>query len=384
MKHQTGKTTLKKKNGEDYVRKFDYEYFDRPELAFIDPDRFEKIGQMLRNSNNKGGENSQVYSYLFDKGKVICGVCPRNYFPYKRTINGKLVSHLYMCSSKRYYPCCGNSGIDIDKLDKLIQAVIFDKHSLMLKENLNNESLKADISKFTKEIKRFQSELEKELKNESLLVDIYTRGRINLQMFVNKQNISKSIQKNIEEKIVINKRKLSECKDEYSNFIDIKKLEYNFNRKNENLPKSTVNKIITNIKLTKISSAPKMFQDICEQMKKKEDVYFRNKQEQIILVEIISGISKYYYFIGQREKAIFDLQDSSFKFPFAMGFKGFKQYLPLDNLIEEQVSYKENERFIISNKYLTEEELELQLAINKVDSLYDELNKYVGDNEDDD
>ena len=230
----------------------------------------------------------------------------------------------------------------------------------------------------------FRRVLFRSIKNKSNLVDLYTRGRIDFKSFVAKQDISKIIQKNIEGKIIINKRKLSECKDEYSNFIDIKKLEHNFNRKSENLPKSTVNKIITNIKLTKISSAPKMFQDICEQMKKKEDVYFRNKQEQIILVEIISGISKYYYFIGQREKAVFDLQDNSFKFPFAMGFKGFKQYLPLDNPIEEQISNSENERFIISNKYLTDEELELQLAINKVDSLYDELNKYVGDNEDDD
>ena len=99
-----------------------------------------------------------------------------------------------------------------------------------------------------------------------------------------------------------------------------------------------------------------MFQDICEQMKKKEDIYFRNKQEQIILVELVSGVTKYFYFIGQREKVVFDLQDSSFKFSLlssTMGFKGFKQYIPIDNPIEQHNNYNANEQFIVSNIHST-------------------------------
>ena len=324
------KHAIRKVDG--FKKKFEYEYFEQPQLQIIEKNTFEEVQRRLTNNVSKSNEHKKKFNYLLDRKKIECGVCKRNYYAHKRS-SGK--DNRYICLSKRYKRkndlennICKNVGISIDKMNRLVQAVILDKYSDILIDNLTDTSLKQEIETIERYIENSKLDLEKAYNKELKLVDLYTDDNISEKSYIISRKKIEDKKEQINNRIRLNTERLNNIKIVFENSINLKNIKYNFNRKNEQLPTNIVNQIINKIRVTEISLAPKRFQDIYNQTKN-YDIKFKGRNDKVILTTIISGITELHYLISQREDWVFDFQDNSYKLPYAMGFDGMRVRLPI-------------------------------------------------------
>jgi site-specific DNA recombinase len=317
-KHATNKL-------KNFKRKFEYEEFDHPDLRIISDEVFFKVQEKLKSNYNKQ-DKGKIYNYLLDNKKITCGVCGKSYFPHKRKNNK---DNTYKCLSTRIKDLkCGNYGINIDKLDRLIQSAILHEHEELLLSNLENNNFKEQINSFNTEISELD-EKRKDVKNEEhKILKLYLKGSISDEIYEIEYTRIKSSVSRIDSQLNLLKEKLNDIEQAYKESIDIGKLRYNFQRKNENLPKNIINKIITKITLTALELAPEQFKDVFEQVKNFSNKY-SNTSDRIILVKIQSGVTYLYYLISQRSKWIFDFQDNSYKITDEFGFAGMRLKIPV-------------------------------------------------------
>jgi hypothetical protein len=116
--------------------------------------------------------------------------------------------------------------------------------------------------------------------------------------------------------ITFKENRLDNLNREYSNQIDISKLKYKFNIKNEKLPKVIVNTILTSLTLTALKNSPAKFQDIIEKVKKHtiNNKYLFNKlSDRLLLATFKSGVIELHYLVSQREDYVYDFQDEKIR-----------------------------------------------------------------------
>jgi len=316
--------------------KYDYELLSQPELQIIKPEIFDEVQKKLSSNVTKLNKHRKFF-HLLDNKKVFCG-CGKNMFAYTKSDKLDELGNVlkkgennFKCNDKiKINGTCDNDGINIDKVDRLVQSVILYKYSDIMLENLDNNQLKQDISIIKKEIETLNKQLKKEETKEKNTLLKNIDGRITDAVYNSVFDAIKKEEELIKSKITLKENRLVTLTEEQKNIMDISKLEYNFNRKNENLPKTIVNTILTSLTLTALRNSPIKFQDVIEKVKlhtidKKH--LFNKLSDRLLLATFKSGVTALYYLISQREDYIFDFQDSSIKYPFAMGFKGFRMVL---------------------------------------------------------
>lgn len=122
-------------------RHFSNAVYDCPNI--VTPTYWQKVNDNLKNNRNNSGK-SVKHKYLL-RGKLICGVCGRNY--YGRTRVSKK-DNFYMCSSKRYKDRkCGNRSMNIYTLEYFIWQRFFADEELkkIIKNNLANNDAEDSI-----------------------------------------------------------------------------------------------------------------------------------------------------------------------------------------------------------------------------------------------
>ena len=311
-----------------YIGKRNYlhETYNIPELRIIKDEVWNKAQEEL----DKRGVKVPFKKYvsLFDSKKIICGVCGKPYFRRKEE-NSKKSEFVgrYICSSRRIQEPCENIGISTIKIERLIQSVILHRYKNILREQLDNKELKNEIKELKNEIEKLEKDLQKEINNEVNNIQKNNDGILDDDAYLIIWKKIKNNKDTIVSKINLSKIKLNDLEFQYNNSIDIKKLTTDFNRLGKNLPSKIINSIVNKIIITKIEECDQMFQDICDEMLKQVDNRFtkKNKQDKIIMVTIVSGSIKLYYFISQRDEVVFDLQSDCFRIPFAMGFSGWEE-----------------------------------------------------------
>ena len=194
-----------------------------------------------------------------------------------------------MCLSRRYKEECSNAGINIDKLEYIIQQIILFMFEDKLIEKLDDKQLKKQIDDLSTEIPLLRKELERTKKRESELIDMKLDGEISKDVFNTKLKVIKSEQEQILNKLNIKLETKFTLNETYNNMKDIKKLKLNFHKGN-NIPKDVVNKIISNITITKQDTYPDIF---------------KNKQDKVLELKILSGDKEYIFLISHRENIVF-------------------------------------------------------------------------------
>jgi DNA invertase Pin-like site-specific DNA recombinase len=145
-------------------RQFSGAVYDCPNI--VTPTYWQKINDNLKKNRNNSGK-SVKHKYLL-RGKLICGICGRNY--YGRTRVNKHDNY-YMCSSKRYKTKnCGNRSINIDKLEYFIWQRFFADSELknIIKNNLANNNADDKITALNNDLSGLNKKLttnNKELRN---------------------------------------------------------------------------------------------------------------------------------------------------------------------------------------------------------------------------
>ena len=271
------------------MRRYKNELLPFPNLQIIEPDKFDKVQLMLKENYNKAGKNVKN-NYLLDNRKIECGVCGKTYYPHKR-LSGK--DNRYICLSRRYKESCGNDGISIDKIERLVQYSVLYRLQNKLLQKLDNKELTEKIENLKKELESLERAYKKELQRESDLVDLRLEADISRDVFNSKLTPIKKQQEIILNDTRLKKLVLNDLITTYKNIKDVDRLKLNY-KEGVKLERLIVNKIITKVIIYKMNRA----------------VYeFQNKQDKVLLIEIISGSHFFQYFISQRENFVYDLEN---------------------------------------------------------------------------
>lgn len=291
-------------------------YFDE-KYKIIEPDVWDNVQVILKSRYNKVGNTNTNFNYIISRNKMFCGICGKSYFPHKRSPKNGLVGkdNRYICLSTRdrYSSVdekCDNVGISIDKVEKLIQEVIFFILKDKLLVALDNTEINNNISVLEEELKILDNEFLKKDKVRLNIIDWALDGSLPKEIvYKKKDEVEKELTKIEDNKTKIKKR-ISEFKTTKKNILDIEKMRKSF-QGGEKIPKEIVDKIIEKIIVTRKDVYPEAFNKV--------------KGDKIVEIKIIAANRALEFLISQRTKEVYYMSGEFGYFPMS---KFFDETLP--------------------------------------------------------
>lgn len=132
-----------------------------PSPVIIEEEKFELVQRILTQRNNFKNTTNK-YFYLL-KGLIVCPVCGMRFYGRKRE---DLSDNQYICCSQRLRNFCGNRGINIDKMNKIIWDLVINlpnnmKMIMLEKKDEYHLKLEKNLIKYKKQVKGKMDEVEK-------------------------------------------------------------------------------------------------------------------------------------------------------------------------------------------------------------------------------
>jgi DNA invertase Pin-like site-specific DNA recombinase len=131
-----------------------------PSPVIINEDKFELVQRILTQRNNFK-DTTNKHFYLL-KGLIVCPVCGMRFYGRKRV---DLSDNQYICCSQRLKNFCGNRGMNIDKMNKVIWDLVINLPNNMKMIMLENKDeyhikLEKNIQVYKKKLKIKLEEVE--------------------------------------------------------------------------------------------------------------------------------------------------------------------------------------------------------------------------------
>jgi site-specific DNA recombinase len=191
--------------------------------AIIDKKIFDLAQEILKERKHYVNTTNK-HSYLL-KGLIICPVCKNLFYGRKRE---DLSDNQYCCASQRYSEFCGNRGVNIDKIDKVVWNSILDlpkkiKSIIVDKNDEYVEALKAEIQTSKRLLMDFES------KKGKLITEIFRNEKLSLLFQKNLDELASKIDS--ESKILQEKERQLEMSNQHAILIDTLKKQINPLRK---------------------------------------------------------------------------------------------------------------------------------------------------------
>ena len=137
-----------------------------PSPVIIDEDKFELVQRILTQRNNfKDTTNKHFYML---KGLIVCPVCGMRFYGKKRV---DLSDNQYICCSQRLKNFCGNRGINIDKMNKIIWDLVINlpnNMKMIMLENKDEYHLNLEKSQ-----KKYQQKLKVKTDEVENILDLF-------------------------------------------------------------------------------------------------------------------------------------------------------------------------------------------------------------------
>jgi site-specific DNA recombinase len=129
--------------------------------AIIEKNVFSLVQEKLKERKHYVNTTNK-HSYLL-KGLIICPICKNLFYGRKRD---DLSDNQYCCSSQRYSEYCGNRGVNIDKIDRIVWNSILELPEKIKSIVVDNneeyvQSLKEEIQTSKKLLEKFDIERER-------------------------------------------------------------------------------------------------------------------------------------------------------------------------------------------------------------------------------
>ena len=129
--------------------------------GIIEEEKFELVQRILEQRNNfKDTRNKHFYLL---KGLIICPNCGYRFYGRKRE---DLSDNQYICCSQRYKSFCGNRGINIDKLNKIVWDLLLKlpkniEKILIENKGENQKKLEKQLIKYGNKKNELKKDVEK-------------------------------------------------------------------------------------------------------------------------------------------------------------------------------------------------------------------------------
>jgi len=226
-----------------YCGKKEYkgEFINLPELRIIDEDDFNLVQDRLRSNYSKIGNNTK-FDYKIERGKIICGVCRKTFYPHKRS-NGK--DNSYKCISRRYSENCGNYGIGIDKLTKSIESIIGEFFIHILIEQIDDSEIVSKIGVVENNIVELNFDIEETKAEEKKIIKLYLKGTFTEKLIDQEKLVIMKKLDNYNQRL---RRKKKELKELLLLKDKIRDVQFNAETySSDGLQKEMFNKLVTRI-----------------------------------------------------------------------------------------------------------------------------------------
>ena len=137
-----------------------------PSPIIIEEDKFELVQRILTQRNNfKDTTNKHFYML---KGLIVCPVCGMRFYGRKRV---DLSDNQYICCSQRLKNFCGNRGMNIDKMNKVIWDLVINlpnNMKMIMLENKDDYHIKLE-----KSLKRYKQKLKIKVDEVENILDLF-------------------------------------------------------------------------------------------------------------------------------------------------------------------------------------------------------------------
>lgn len=140
-----------------------------PAPSIVSEEEFDLVQNILfQRKNFKDTTNKHFYLL---KGLLFCPVCNNRFYGRKRE---DLSDNQYICSSQRLGNFCGNRGINIDKINKIVWDSILTLPNDVKKLFVDNKGVY--LKKLLNNISELKSKIELVIKKKNKLLQLYTEG----------------------------------------------------------------------------------------------------------------------------------------------------------------------------------------------------------------
>lgn len=195
-------------------RRFKGEILDAP--AIISSELFDECQAIMQGKTHRN--YLTTYTYLL-KDKCTCGVCQRNYFAKYKPVKGG--DKAYVCSSKLIKGgACGNKAINISLIESAIYDLLLSSDSILKYINNTNDVkvvLQKELDGLNQSLPIIKRELDKKVKEQSRLLDVYLSGDIAKTIYTQKNKELESGLSDIQQKVKLVENTLKEKTTALSN-----------------------------------------------------------------------------------------------------------------------------------------------------------------------
>ncbi len=140
-----------------------------PSPVIVEEEKFELAQRVLTQRNNFKNTTNKHFYLL--KGLIVCPVCGMRFYGRKRV---DLSDNQYICCSQRLRNFCGNRGINIDKMNKIIWDLVINLPKNMKKIMIENKD--DYYKKLEKNLKRCQQNLKIKTEEVNKILDLFVNN----------------------------------------------------------------------------------------------------------------------------------------------------------------------------------------------------------------
>lgn len=221
---------------------------DTPDLRIVSDDIFYAVKKRKHERKNPDHTFNKLkkYTYLFDRGIMVCGVCGKKF-------SGLGGLNKYSCDSGKYTRCCGCESIKMDWLELNIQNYLATNEVKLIHNNTlaiqQNEQMEIDLKLLQEDLRKKQAQLDRY--NEIYSLNRMTRSAYDLKYTETSEQITK-----VNESIEQVRKELLSIKPILGRVIIKRKFELNeetqhYDGKNYEINKETLHKVIKRITVNK-------------------------------------------------------------------------------------------------------------------------------------
>lgn len=180
------------------------EKLDTPDLRIIEDDIYYAVQKRRKERKNPDQTFNKLkkYTYLFDRGVIVCGVCGRKF-------SGLGGLNKYSCDSGKYTKCCGCESVKMDWLEENIQVYLLHNWSDLIKDNTEIEK---QGERLEIDLKLLQQEQINESRKQDRYSEMYAEDRLTRIQYDEKYNACQEKLSKIVDDIVQVRERIQEIK----------------------------------------------------------------------------------------------------------------------------------------------------------------------------
>lgn len=258
------------------------------DFQIIDIDTYNNVLNRITDQSRK--TKYMTYNYMLNM-RIECGNCGKPFFAYQKKSDREHAR--YICLSTKYKTECNNTSFNISRLEDLVIKVIYHRLKDELLNNIDVNDINERIEVIRIDLEHLNIDIDDTTKQQNKLIQQNIKGITSDDLFAANMKPLNAQLKSFQTSVRLKEEQLLSLKNDYTNMKDIKKIRLDYIKEGKAISASVVNTIVSKIVITKLTeNIPSVF---------------KNKQDRVVEIKIISAGKEHKYLMSQRTDIIYDV-----------------------------------------------------------------------------